>query len=587
MAVSRQISDRRPPQRREADSRPRRVVLIEDSTDYALLVTEMVRDALGEDTEVMAHPSLAASRRSEDLAEADCVLLDLSLPDAAGLEGLTQMREVAPDVPVIVLSGQDSEEMAVQAVHEGAQDYLVKRYAGPHLLGRAIRYAIERKRSELELARRSLHDPLTDLANRSLFKEQLEVALARADRGEHDLAVMFLDLDGFKAVNDALGHEVGDGLLKGVARRLSALVRPGDTVARFGGDEFLVLCDDIADRRHAVLVAERLSGGLVDPFVIDSHEIYLGASIGIALAGDRSATSESLIRDADQAMYEAKRARSRYRVAEGPSRAIAGGRSALEGELDRAVERDELRLYYQPEVDLARRTIFAVEALLRWQHPDRGMVPPPDFLPTAEETGAIVPIGEWVLSAACAQLARWRRDGMCTPDLSVSVNLSLRQLCDHGLVAAVSNAIEAADLPPSSVCLEIAEAAVAVDNERASRQLESLKQLGVSLSLDDFGAGASSLEALNRYPLDMLKIDRSLVQRLDDGLRPRRMFESIVAVAHALDLSVVAEGIETKTQLEQIAAVGCDAAQGFYLSRPGAAALIGPTLRQTPAVAAA
>ncbi len=303
-------------------------MVVEDSPDYALLVTEMVRDALGPETEVSTHPSLAATRQSEGLAGADCVLLDLSLPDAIGLEALTEMREVAPDVPVIVLSGQGSEETAVQAVHEGAQDYLVKRHADAHLLGRAIRYAIERKRSELELAHRSLHDPLTDLANRSLFEEQLQVALARADRGDHDLAVMFLDLDGFKAVNDALGHEVGDRLLKGVARRLSALVRPGDTVARFGGDEFLVLCDCLEDRRHAVLVAERLSGGLVDPFVIDSHEVYLGASIGIALAGDRSVTPESMIRDADQAMYEAKRAQIRYRVAEGGSTAVTARHSA-------------------------------------------------------------------------------------------------------------------------------------------------------------------------------------------------------------------------------------------------------------------
>ncbi len=560
-------------------SEPLRIVVVEDSTVYALLVREMLGDWLGEAIEVRNHTSLA-SALGDALREADCILLDLSLPDADGLEGLAKTVEAAPEVPVIVLSGQDSEVLAVQAVHEGAQDYLVKRSADAHLLGRAIRYAIQRKRTELELARRALHDPLTGLANRTLVTDRLTVALARADRKAHDVAVMFLDLDRFKAVNDELGHEVGDGLLREIAARLSTLVRPSDTVGRFGGDEFLVLCDDIEDRRHAVLVAERLSGGFAEPFLIDGHEIHLGASLGIALASDRSMTPEALIRDADQAMYRAKGRNARYSVAEdGPTGASESNRRlTVENDLYKALDRNELRLCYQPEVDLTRKTIFGVEALLRWQHPHRGLMPPGDFLSAAEDTGLIVPIGAWVIDTACQQLALWRQEGLCTPELSMSVNLSLRQLCDDDLLETVESAIKSAGIPPAAVCLEITEAAVAADSARAVEQLEALRRLGVLLSLDDFGVGVSSLSVVDRYPLDMLKIDRSFVERLGDGLRPRRLFASIVGVAHSLDLRAVAEGVETKEQLERIAQVGCEAAQGFYLSRPEMAESIGPGL---------
>jgi len=563
-----------------------RVVLVEDSPDYALLVEEMLREGLRAPVEVRAHESIAAARGDLCLAEADCILLDLSLPDTSGLDGLDKIQEVAPEVPIIVLSGQEGEATAVQAVHEGAQDYLVKRSADAHLLSRAVRYSIQRKQGERELALRAMYDPLTGIANRILFTDRLKLALARAERHPQDVAVMFLDLDRFKAVNDSLGHDVGDGLLQGVAARLSALVRPSDTIARFGGDEFLVLCDEIEDRRHAVLVAERLSGGLTEPFLVEGHEIYVGASIGITLAGDRSTTPETLIRDADQAMYQAKRTRSRYRVAEDGPEGSGKRRAHAECDLRWAIDRDELRLYYQPEVDLERKSIFGVEGLLRWQHPERGMLAPADFVPAAEETGLIVPIGEWVISAACEQLGRWRSEGLCTPELSVSVNLSLRQLCDEGLLDAVSGSINRADIPPSSLCLEITEAVLAAESDRAIKQLGLLKELGVAIGLDDFGVGVSSLGVLDRYPLDTLKIDRSFVQRLGSGPRSKRLFAALVGVAHSLGLRAVAEGVETGQQLEEIAEVGCDAAQGFYLSRPGAAALIGPGLLCSPLAAA-
>lgn len=560
---------------------PLRLALIEDAHAYALLVSEMLREGLGSEVAISTHESIAAARKDLRAGDLDCVLLDLSLPDSDGLEGLAKVQEVAPELPVIVLTGKDDEQMAVQAVHQGAQDYLAKRTVDGHLLARAIRYAIQRKHSELELARRAMYDSLTGLANRALFTDRLKVALARTDRSPHDVAVMFLDLDRFKAVNDGLGHDIGDTLLRDVAVRLEELVRPSDTIARFGGDEFLVLCEDIENRRHAVVIAERLSGGLADPFEIDGHEIYVGASIGIALASNRSSTSEALIRDADQAMYQAKRVGERYRVAEG---GLSGGpsRLAIENQLHKAVERDQLRLYYQPQIDLVRKQIFGVEGLLRWQHPEKGMLAPSQFLPAAEDTGLIVPIGEWVLAEACRQLASWNRDGLCHPSLSMSVNLSLRQLCDDGLVAAVESAIGGAGIEARTLCLEITEAAVAADPARAVEQLERLERIGVTLSLDDFGVGVSSLSVLDRYPLDMLKIDRSFVTRLGEGPRARRLFASIVGVAHSLGLRAVAEGVETDEQLEQVEEIGCDAAQGFLFRRPGAASLIGPGLLGAP-----
>jgi diguanylate cyclase (GGDEF)-like protein len=409
--------------------------------------------------------------------------------------------------------------------------------------------------------------------------DRTEQALARAERTNSRVALLFLDLDRFKLVNDSLGHDAGDRLLCRVAERLKSLIRPSDTVARFGGDEFMVLCDQVADDRQAILVAERLSGGLAEPFVLEGRELFVGASIGIAFGADRSATSVSLIRDADQAMYRAKERGSRYEMADGTASRRAAVRLSTETQLHRALDRRELRLFYQPEVDLARNAIFSVEALLRWQHPDRGMLGPGDFLSNAEENGLIVPIGGWVIDTAATQLAGWRNAGLCAPDMSTSINLSLRQLAEPGLLETVEAAIARAGIPPSALCFEITESVVAADEAEVMRHLGQLRDLGVGLSLDDFGVGLSSLSALDRYPLDMLKIDRSFVGRLaSGGERAERMFSAVLGAARAVGLKAVAEGIETRSQLETVKRLGCDAAQGFYLCRPEAAGTLSPRL---------
>jgi diguanylate cyclase (GGDEF)-like protein len=545
-----------------------RIALIEDSPEYALLVRHLLRDELGDAVVIDHRGSIAESKAALAADQLSCILLDLSLPDATGLEGLKVVRARAPHVPVVVLSGEEDEEVAIQAVHEGAQDYLVKRHADGHLLGRAIRYAVERKRAELALAHQATHDALTGLPNRTLFLDRLAMTLARLERSRRACAVLFLDLDRFKAVNDSLGHDVGDRLLIEAADRLLELVRPSDTVARFGGDEFMVLCDDIATEADAILVAERIAGSLAQPFRIDGHELHVGASTGIVIATDRSRPPEALVRDADQTMYVAKRRGSRWELYSPDQRVSIDTRLGLEAELRQALDRDELRLFYQPEVDVHEGTIVAVEALLRWQHPQRGLLPPGDFIPFAEESGLIVPVGEWVLQESCRQLRRWREAGICAPAMSANVNLSARQLIDRELPATVKRALEQSGIEPAALCLELIETAFVDDLEASVHALGELHRLGVRLSLDDFGTGYSSLSVLDRYPLDQLKIDRSFVARLDSGERARRLFSSVVGVAQALGLQSVAEGVETRDQLDTITDMGCDSAQGFFLSRP-------------------
>ena len=545
-----------------------RLALIEDSPEYALLVRHLLTGELGETITVAHCGSIEEAKPTLVEDDLDCILLDLSLPDASGLEGLKAVRARAPDVPIVVLSGEEDEGVAVQAMHEGAQDYLVKRYTDGHLLARAIRYAIERKQAELELAHQATHDALTGLANRTVFLERLEVTLARIERRELSCAVLFLDLDRFKAVNDSLGHDVGDLLLVEAAERLRLLVRPSDTVARFGGDEFVVLCDDVEDVSDAIVVAERIGVALAAPFHIARRELHIGASIGIAMASDRSRPAEGLVRDADQTMYAAKRRGTSWELFDPDSRVPVTASLGLEGELRYALERDELRLHYQPEIDVHTFGVVAVEALLRWEHPDRGLLPPGEFIPFAEASGLIVPIGEWVLAEACRQLARWREAGDCEASLTVNVNLSAPQLADRHLPGRVKRILGETGVEASALCLELTETAFVGDLEAAGEALGSLRALGVMLSLDDFGTGYSSLSVLDRYPLDNLKIDRSFVARLDSGERARRLFTAVVGVAGALGLRCVAEGIETEEQLRLITAAGCDAAQGFFLSRP-------------------
>jgi diguanylate cyclase (GGDEF)-like protein/PAS domain S-box-containing protein len=441
----------------------------------------------------------------------------------------------------------------------------------------------DRTHVEQELARQAYEDDLTGLPNRVLFLDRLQVALARARRRRSGVAVLFLDLDRFKVINDSLGHEPGDRLLTAVARRLEGALRPEDTVARFGGDEFTVLCEDLTSTVEPIGIAERISRALATPFLLDDREVFLTASIGIAVAPDQAATADALLRDADAAMYRAKeRGRARFEVFDDATRERAMARLETEHDLHRAVDRDELCLRYQPIVDLESGRVTGVEALIRWQHPRRGMVEPTGFVPLAEETGLIVPIGEWVLAEACRQVGDWRRRGILPAHFSVSVNLSAGQLGQPRLRQVLDNALQESGIDPASLWLEITESAVMDDADAAIATLRDFKERGLCLSIDDFGTGYSSLSYLKRLPIDALKVDRSFVAGLGIDTEDHAIAEAVVTLAHTLGLGAVAEGVETPAQLSELRTLGCDSAQGFYFSRPVDAVDVEALLQRQP-----
>ena len=437
----------------------------------------------------------------------------------------------------------------------------------------------DHKAFELRLAHQATHDPLTGLPNRTLLLDRLEGALARALRHNRRVAVLFLDLDHFKVVNDSLGHSLGDRLLVGIAERLTVALRPGDTVARFGGDEFVILCEDLVDDAEAILIAERIDEALSGPFTIDDTEVFMGVSIGIALPDGRDTEAETLIRDADAAMYRAKdRGRARWELFDNAMRASAVDRLDIENALRRALERRELRIFYQPIIDLHDGTIDGVEALLRWEHSERGLLPPLDFITVAEETGLIVPIGSWVLDQACRQVQRWQSVSNNPRPLRLSVNISGRQLGHPRLVEDVAAVLADTGINPAHVELEITESVLMDDVDMSAETLGRLHQLGIKLAVDDFGTGYSSLSYLRRFPVDLLKVDRSFVDGLGEDPSDSAIVTAIITLAHALGLSAVAEGVESPLQLAELRRLGCDRAQGYFMARPAGGHEIGELL---------
>jgi diguanylate cyclase (GGDEF)-like protein/PAS domain S-box-containing protein len=424
----------------------------------------------------------------------------------------------------------------------------------------------QRKDAEQALERRSLHDHLTDLPNRALLVDRLEQALARIRRGGARGALLFIDIDNFRSVNDSLGHDRGDQLLLAVAQRLTETLRPEDTVARFSGDEFVVLCERMADERDAFRAAERIAAALDVPVTVGEHQLAPTASIGIAIVDASYTRPDDVIRDAEAAVYRAKdQGRGGHELFDSAMRDALVRRLQLERDLRLAVERGQLRVVYQPIVALDGSRVAAAEALARWEHPEHGNIPPADFIGLAEEASLIGPLGAWILREACWQAARWHAAGH---DLIVSVNLSVRQLADPGLAATVRDALEVSGVPPDRLALELTESALIDTDGTALGALNSLKAIGVMLSLDDFGTGYSSLGYLSRLPLDMLKLDRSFVSEIVQDRRASAIVAAIAQLADGLDLLVVAEGIETGEQLAAVRALGCPLAQGFLFSRP-------------------
>jgi diguanylate cyclase (GGDEF)-like protein len=425
----------------------------------------------------------------------------------------------------------------------------------------------ERKQAEEMVHHLAYHDPLTGLPNRVLFNDHLTLELAHARRNKCMVAVIFLDLDRFKTINDTLGHAIGDQLLQEVAKRLRSCLREGDTVARLGGDEFMLLLPGITHGEDVAKVVRRILEVLKPPFNLDGHELHITSSMGISLYPSDGGDAETLIKNADAAMYRTKeQSRGTYQFYTPSMNAKAFERLILENDLRRALERQEFVVYYQPQVSLHTGQIVGVEALVRWQHPEKGLVPPMEFIPLAEETGLIIPLGDWVFRMACAQNQTWQKAGFSP--LRVAVNLSARRFKQKGLIKDIVRILKETGLDPDYLELELTESHLMENVEATLSTLHELKAMGIHLSIDDFGTGYSSLSYLKRFPIDKLKIDRSFVLDISDNPDDAAIAVAIIAMAHSLKLKVTAEGVETKEQLEFLRAYQCDEMQGYYFSRP-------------------
>jgi diguanylate cyclase (GGDEF)-like protein/PAS domain S-box-containing protein len=465
---------------------------------------------------------------------------------------------------VPVLSG--GEVLGVLEFYSRAENPLDDALLGTlSTVGNQIGEFLRRRRAEDRLAHQALHDPLTGLPNRTVFVDRLHRALDRCSRSRRSVAVLFIDLDDFKAINDTLGHQAGDELLAAVATRLGATLRRAETLARFGGDEFAILLEELEDVADAAGVAERVAGALEPPFVLDGSEHFVSGSIGITVTDDADADPAALLRDADVAMYRAKeRGRAHYELFDERLRDRALRRVRLDNALRGALDRGELHLAYQPIFRVADRSLAGVEALLRWEHPELGAVSPADFIPAAERSGLIVPIGRWVLEEACRQAARWALE----QPLIVSVNVSVHQLAGREFVDTVSHAVGEAGIDAGQLTLEVTESVFMHGSGAGLATLHALRGLGVRVVLDDFGTGYSSLSYIDRVPLDAIKIDRAFIAGLDDNPTRRAILAAVITMADTLGLPVVAEGIETPSQLADVERLGCRLAQGYHLGQP-------------------
>ncbi len=540
------------------------LVVDDDRSTRSALRYALQRSGFAVEEAVDGARALAMIERSAP----DVILMDAMMPEMDGFAACAKLQETprGKDIPVLMITALDDHISIERAFAAGASDYIPKPI-NLAVVNQRVRRVVEANRAEKHVRRLAFNDALTGLPNRVLFAENLSRAIENAESQGKSLAVLFLDLDRFKFVNDTLGHEIGDRLLKAVASRIRYCVRSSDCVARLGGDEFTVLLDDLGDAAFAANVAQKICRTLASAFEIDGQEIFVSTSIGISVfPGDGNDVS-TLLRHADTAMYRAKRGSAGgFEFYEAGMEALVSEHLRLDTSLRRAIERGELRVYYQPKADTASGRITGMEALVRWQHPERGMISPLEFIPLAEETGLIVPIGAWVLRTACLQTREWLKAGI--PDLNVAVNLSGVQLAEGGFADEVRAVLRDTGLDARHLTLEITESVLMEHAREAATTLRELKEIGLRVEIDDFGTGYSSLAYLKRFPVDALKIDRTFTRDMTSNGDDAAIVTGIVALAHSLRLKVVAEGVETREQRDFLIELGCDSMQGYYLAEP-------------------
>ena len=550
-----------------------RILMIEDNPDDQILIQKTLDRAACYVFRFTLASTLSDALGAHQWQQFDLVILDLDLPDSPRQHTLNWLKNTPPPVPVVVMTGHDDESMAVKSIRAGAQDYLIKGGFDAVTGLRTIRYALERHRliQELQAARDqswylSHHDPLTGLPNRQLFYERLEQSLSAVTTNQTRFAVLFIDLDRFKSINDSLGHDVGDCLLQSVAGRLKSSLPDSAPLSRLSSDEFAALLT-LQRTEDAAAVANTVIEILTRPFEIGDRTLIIGASIGVALYPFDGNRAEELLRFADLAMFKAKSAGGNcYQFYHSQLGDEARQRLTLEHNLRRALHNDELTLYYQPLLNLMSGRVDTVEALVRWQHPERGLLCPGVFIPLAEQTGLILELDRWVLRQACQQNRCWQQQGL--PPIRVAVNISARHFGRTDLVELIDEVLQETGLEPQWLEIELTESALMTEPAEASRMLGQLKSMGVHIAIDDFGMGYSSLSYLENLPAHTLKIDRTFLQNVPADGKKAALVMAIITLAKTLGLEVVAEGIEQPDQLRWLCENTCERAQGYLLAYP-------------------
>ncbi len=544
-----------------------KILFIDREEGEYLLLADLLSQIHHTDYQLVWHNRLDGALSAIFDDDYDLILLDYYWEEDTARDLLQATKTQACTTPVVVMTNEMETEVDREAIRSGAADYLIKGHIDTQLLERTLRYAIERKRTEQHLSRLAHYDTLTDIPNRILFRDRLEHAIRLADRDKGQFALMFIDLNGFKQVNDNFGHDTGDTMIQVCAERLQECMRRSDSVARMGGDEFTLLLENTESSANIAHVAEKIINHIASPYQIGSHEMTIGCSIGIAVFPDAGRDADTLLKNADMAMYQAKQQEgSGYRFFTEAMNKAVRYQLRMESDLRKAMNNQQLSLEYQPRLDMETGNIVGIEALLRWQHPERGLLDAKEFIRIAEDTGLITDIGYWVVDRACRDLHRLRQE--CQLDLLMSVNLSVRQFRDEQLVQRLASTLAEAGIVGDNVEFELTEASLMDNLDLVSLCMRPLSHLGITFSLDNFGSGSSSFLHLQRLPIRTVKIDSRFLAALDHNKADQRLVTAIINLAHNLEKTVVAEGVETPEQKGWLEAAGCDQMQGYYFCAP-------------------